>query len=174
MAVVLKHGPLGHREKMKYNGKVLKMQVYRLGGYAPIKKKVKVRNDQISQLAFAESDRADDKVLAAVKGENVSWCLYITARSRFVGKSKTFKFVIVRKAVFSRKEDRQSMEEAIQFAREVALGVGLHEIRGANDTYLFTREPKSASIGEIVTLLDDQSSDQSGDDEFADDDEDEN
>jgi hypothetical protein len=91
-----------------------------------------------------------------------------------VGKPKTFKFVIVRKALFSRKEDKQSIKEAIQFAREVARGVSLHEIRGANDTYLFTREPHSVSLAEIVTLLDDQSSDESGDDEFVDDDKDEN
>jgi len=168
MTVVLKHGLIGHREKMKYNGRVLRMKVYRLGGYAPIKKKVKLRNDQITQLAFAESDRVDDKVFAAVKGENVSWCLYISARSRFAGKPKTFKFVIVRKALFSRKEDRRSMDEAIEFAREVSRGVGLREVRGPNNSYLYTRDTGSVAMAELVTLLDDEASDDTGDDEFAD------
>jgi len=50
MADTLKYGFLGHREKMKFNGRSLRMKVYRLGGYAPIKQKIKIEKDRISQL----------------------------------------------------------------------------------------------------------------------------
>lgn len=169
MTAVLKHGFIGRREKMKYNGKNLRMKVYRLGGYAPIKKKIKIKNEQLIRLAFAESDRVDDKVLAAVKGENVCWCLYVTASRGFSGTSKTFRFVIVRKGLLMRKEDRKSMEEALEFAREVARGVGLYESRGSGDSYLFTREQGQAQVAEIVSLLDSEANDEAGDEDFADD-----
>ena len=168
MAAVLKHGVFGHREKMKYNGRALRMKVYRLGGYAPIKKKIKIKNDQIVRLAFAESDRVDDKVMAAVKGENVCWCFYITASTRF-SKTKTFKFTIVRKALLSRKENKKAMDEALEFAREVAKSLGLNEFHGENDSYVFSREKLNVSMAELVTLLDDESAIESGDDEFEDD-----
>lgn len=169
MASVLKHGWLGHREKMKYNGKLLRMTVYRLGGYAPIKKKIKVRNEQLIRLAFAESDRVDDRALAAIKGENVSWCLYVTARNRFSGTTKTFKFVIVRKGLLMRKEDRKSMDEALEFAREVARGVGFTEMCGENNSYVFSRVHSQTQVAEIVKLLDDESEIEAGDEAFADD-----
>lgn len=168
MAVVLKHGPIGHREKMKYNGKAIRLKIYRFGGYAPLKKKIKIKNEQIVRLVFAESDRVDDKVLAAIKGENVSWCFYITASGRS-SKTKTFKFIIIRKSLLSRKENKKAMDEALDFARAVAKGVGFHEIRGENDSYLFTRDASQVSMAELVTLLDDESEIESGDEDFEDD-----
>jgi hypothetical protein len=75
MADTLKYGFLGHREKMKFNGRSLRMQVYRLGGYAPIKKKIKIKKDSISRLVWAESDKLQAKVFQAIKGENVCYCL---------------------------------------------------------------------------------------------------
>lgn len=169
MAAVLKHGLIGHREKMKYNGKALRMKVYRFGGYAPLKKKIKVRNEQIVRLAFAESDRVDDKIFAAIKGENVSWCFYITASSRPSRPAKTFKFVIIRKSLLARKENKKAMDEAVAFAREVAKGVGLNEFRGTNDAYVFSREKSAVSVAEIINLLDDDADIEAGDEDFEDD-----
>lgn len=169
MTAVLKHGLIGHREKMKYNGKALRMKVYRLGGYAPLKKKVKVKNEQIVRLVFAESDRVDDKVLAAIKGENVSWCFYVTARGRSSLATKTFKFVIIRKSLLARKENKKAMNEAVSFAREVARGVGLTEVQGPNDSFIFSREKSSVSLAELVTLLDDEAATEAGDEDFEDD-----
>lgn len=168
MAAILKHGPIGHREKMKFNGKAIRLKIYRFGGYAPLKKKIKIKNDQIVRLAFAESDRVDDKVFAAIKGENVSWCFYITASTRS-SKTKTFKFIIIRKSLLARKENKKAMDEALSFAREVAKGIGLNEVRGENDSYLFTRERINVSMAELVTLLDDEAEIESGDEDFEDD-----
>jgi len=169
LAAVLKHGVIGHREKMKYNGKALRMKIYRFGGLVPLKKKIKIRNEQIVRLAFAESDRIDAKIFAAIKGENVAWCFYVTASSKRSRPHKTFKFIIVRKALLSRKEDKKAMNEALAFAREVAKGVGLHEFHGANDSYIFSRDQGSVSVAEIVTLLDDESEIEEGDEDFEDD-----
>lgn len=61
------------------------------------------------------------------------------------------------------------MDEALSFAREVAKGVGLIEVRGENDSYLFTRERINVSMADLVTLLDDEAEIESGDEDFEDD-----
>ena len=43
---------------MKYNGRALHLKIYRLGGLASIRKKIKIKNEQISRLVFAPSDKA--------------------------------------------------------------------------------------------------------------------
>lgn len=170
MATVLKHGIIPYREKTKYNGRNLRMSVYRGGGYVPLKKNVKLRNDQIQRVVFAESDRLDARIAAALKGGNVCWCLYVTGRSRMTGSNKTFRFVIIRERIFERKENRKKMDEAIAFAREVAKGVGLHEYRAGDGGYVFSRDREPVALADLVTLLDDEAENQSGDDEFLDDD----
>lgn len=147
------------------------MKIYRLGGLAPIRKKVKVKNEQITRLVFAPSDRALAQVLQAAKGENVSWCLYVTAQS--ARGTKTFKFEIVRKALLARKEDTKTMNAAVEFAREVARSCRLDEQRSADGSYVFSRETLSVPVAELVQLLDAEATDTTADDEFADDDPDE-
>lgn len=169
MAAVLKHGVIPYREKMKYNGRWLRISIFRGGGYVPIRKIVRLRNEQIQRVVFAESDRVDARIAAAIKGENVSWCLYVTARGRFNDKSKTFKFEIIRERVFERKENRKKMDEAVAFGREVAKGVGLHEYRDASGAYVFSRDRTPISVAELVDLLDIEADDESGDDDFLDD-----
>jgi hypothetical protein len=169
MAETLKYGFVGHREKMKFNGRSLRMKVYRFGGYAPIKKKIKIKNDNISKLVWAESDRIDDKVLQAIKGENVSYCLYVVASRGLSGKEKVFRFVIVRKGLLMRREDKKSVEEAIDFARKVAKGVGLYESTGDKDSIMWSRERSAVVNAQFVQSLDTSSNDESGDDLFEDD-----
>lgn len=169
MAETLKYGYLGHREKMKFNGRSLRMKIYRLGGYAPIKKKIKIKSDKIDRLVWAESDRLDSKILNAVKGENVCYCLYVIASKGISGKTKTFRFEIVRKALLSRREDKKSMDEALEFARKVAKGVGLYESVGSNGAVVWSRQKNVAVDFSQLNNLDEASEDQSDDEAFEDD-----
>ncbi len=169
MADTLKYGFLGHREKMKFNGRSLRMKVYRLGGYAPIKQKIKIEKDRISQLVWAESDRLDAKVLQAIKGENVCYCLYVVASRGHSGKSKTFRFEVVRKPLLRKREDEKSIEEALEFARKVARGVGLHEAMGDDGSFVWSRERSAVGNLNLIKSLDVESDDESGDDLFKDD-----
>jgi len=167
MATVLKHGVIPYREKLKYNGRILRMKIYRFGGLAPIKKSVKIRNEQIIRLVFAPSDRPVAQVLQAVRGENVTWCLYVSARSK--RGTKTFKFEIVRKALLARKEDTKTMNAAIDFAREVARWSHLSEQKLADGSFIFSRERVSVPVADLVRLLDNEATDNSSDEEFSDD-----
>ena len=169
MAITLKYGFLGHREKMKYNGRSLRMKIYRLGGHAPIKKKIKIKSDNIVRLVWAESDRLESKIFQAIKGENVSYCLYVVAKRGMSGKNKTFRFEIVRKALLSRREDKKSMEEALEFARKVAEGIGLYESPGENGALVWARQRNLVVDSSQLKTLDEESEDQSGDDVFEDD-----
>ena len=169
MADTLKYGYLGHREKMKFNGRSLRMKIYRLGGYAPLKKKIKIKSDKIERLVWAESNRLDSKILKAVKGENVWYCLYVVASRGVSGKSKTFRFEIVRKALLSRREDKKSMDEAIDFARKVAKGVGLYESIGPDGAVVWSRQRNEVINHSQISSLDEDAEDQSGDDAFEDD-----
>jgi hypothetical protein len=169
MAETLKYGFLGHREKIKFNGRSLRMKVYRLGGFAPIKKKIKIKTDNISRLVWAESDKLQAKVLQAIKGENVCYCLYVVASRGPSGKSKTFRFEVVRKGLLMKREDKKSIEEALEFARKVAKGVGLYETKGDDDSFIWSRERSTVVNSNVIKSLDAESDDESGDDLFEDD-----
>ena len=169
MADTLKYGFLGHREKMKYNGRSLRMKIYRLGGHAPIKKKIKIKSDNIARLVWAESDRLDAKIFQAIKGENVVYCLYVVAERGLSSKTKTFRFEIVKKALLSRRENKKSMEEALEFARKVARGVGLYESTGENGALVWSRQRNIVVDSSQMKSLDQEAEDQSGDDAFEDD-----
>lgn len=169
MADTLKYGFLGHREKIKFNGRSLRMKVYRLGGFAPIKKKIKIKTDNISRLVWAESDKLQAKVLQAIKGENVCYCLYVVASRGSSGKSKTFRFEVVRKGLLVKREDKKSIEEALEFARKVAKGVGLYETKGDDGSFIWSRERSSVVNLNVIKSLDAESDDESGDELFEDD-----
>lgn len=158
---------------MKFNGRSLRMKVYRLGGYAPIKKKIKIKTDKISRLVWAESDKLEAKILQAIKGENVCYCLYVIASQGSSGKSKTFRFEIVRKGLLMKREDKKSIDEALEFARKVAKGVGLYEVKGDDGSIVWSRERTAVVNSSVVKNLDVESDDESGDDLFEDDEPDE-
>lgn len=169
MSDTLKYGFLGHREKMKFNGRSLRMKVYRLGGYAPIKKKIKIKKDRISRLVWAESDRLDAKVLQAIKGENVWYCLYVVASRGHADNTKTFRFEVVRKGLLNKREDKKSIDEALEFARKVAKGVGLYETKGDDGSFVWSRERSAVVNSSVIKSLEAESDDESGDDLFEDD-----
>lgn len=170
MTLVLKGIPTGlSREKMKFNGRHLRLAVKRFGGYAPVRSKVKIKVENISRLVWGDSDRLDARIFGAIKGKTVIQCIYVTAVVGFTGRTKTFRFEILRQAILSRKERTKDVESAINFARQVAAAAGLSETQLENGSIVWSRDPVTTTSSNLIADLDDASSDDSDDSQFADD-----
>lgn len=171
MAHVLKGLSTGvTREKMKFNDRYLRMSIKRLGGYAPIRSKVKIKTEKISQIVWGDSDRLDSRILGAIKGKTVIKCIYVTASAGLTGRTKTFRFEILQQALISKKIRTRQVEEAIGFARLVATAAGLRETELANGSIAWTREAVKENPSELIAQLDEAADDASDDSEFQDDD----
>ena len=76
---------------------------------------------------------------------------------------------MVRKGLLRKREDKKSIEEALEFARKVAKGVGLHEAMGDDGSFVWSRERSAVEGLNLIKSLDAESDDESGDDLFKDD-----
>lgn len=170
MKLVLKGMLTGlSREKMKFNGQHLRLAVKRFGGYAPIRSKIKIKVENISGIVWGDSDRLDARIFGAIKGKTVLKCIYITASVGFTGRTKTFRFEIIRQHLLGKKVHSKDIENAISFARQVATAAGLSESALDSDSIVWSREAVRASSSQLIADLDAAASDDSDDAQFADD-----
>jgi len=174
MAHVLKGLPRGVvREKMKFNDRYLRMSINRLGGYAPIRSKVKIKTENISRIVWGDSDRIDSRILGAIKGKTIVKCIYVTANVGLTGRTKTFRFEILQQYLISKKIRTRDIEEAIGFARVVATAAGLRETMLADGSIVWTRDAITENPSDLIARLDEAANDLSDDAQFQDGDPDE-
>lgn len=152
-------------DKAKFDGNKLKLVINR-----PLKKKrVKIHKTEIESISWGPSDSKTNKVFTAIKGEDVSWCIYVRASRG--GNTKTFKLLVIRKYLLGRKVQSKDLDKALNFMREVARGCGFSEVAGLNGEIIFSRVSgqSQAEITRMITQLDVESDIETGDEFFLDD-----
>jgi len=152
-------------DKAKFDGNKLKLVINR-----PLKKKrVKIQKSEIETISWGPSDSKTNKVFTAIKGEDVSWCIYVRATRG--GSSKTFKLLVVRKYLLGRKVKSKDLDKAIDFMREVALSCGFGEVAGSNGELVFSKQAirSQSEISQLISKLDSEGDIETGDEFFLDD-----
>jgi len=152
-------------DKAKFDGNKLKLVINR-----PLKKKrVKIQKNEIENISWGPSDSKTNKVFTAIKGEDVSWCIYVRASRG--GNTKTFKLLVIRKYLIGRKLQSKDLDKAVSFMREVARSCGFAEVSGTNGELIFSRSSvrSQSEIAQMIAQMDTEGDVESGDEFFLDD-----